>query len=150
MFEQLKEFYEMNKAKVQDKSSVKEDVVFAGKIPADWLEKTFPTRLTKSEITGHKCGEKKMLILIAYDIASPKRLASVAKHCEDFGLRIQYSVFECRLDADIFEKFWDGLCRRIDAEEDRVVAYRICLQCAQKVQTAGCMVTSERVVAYVF
>ena len=35
--------------------------------------------------------------LVAYDIADPKRLRKVARACEDFGLRRQYSVFFCRL-----------------------------------------------------
>ncbi|MDA8976549.1 CRISPR-associated endonuclease Cas2, partial [bacterium] len=36
--------------------------------------------------------------LVSYDIATPKRLRMVAKVCQSFGSRIQYSVFECPLD----------------------------------------------------
>ena len=37
--------------------------------------------------------------LVAYDICDPNRLRKVAKICEDFGMRRQYSVFVCRLAA---------------------------------------------------
>jgi CRISPR-associated protein Cas2 len=33
--------------------------------------------------------------LILYDIADAKRLRRVARVCEDFGVRLQDSVFEC-------------------------------------------------------
>ena len=33
--------------------------------------------------------------LVAYDISNPKRLRKVARTCEDFGLRRQFSVFFC-------------------------------------------------------
>ena len=44
-----------------------------------------------------------MLVLVTYDVetVSPggkKRLRRVAKACQDFGVRVQYSVFECEVD----------------------------------------------------
>ena len=35
--------------------------------------------------------------LVSYDIANPKRLRRVARILEGFGVRLQYSVFECPL-----------------------------------------------------
>lgn len=35
--------------------------------------------------------------VIAYDIADDRRLARVASEMENFGRRVQYSVFECHL-----------------------------------------------------
>ena len=37
--------------------------------------------------------------LVSYDISSPKRLRKVARTLEGFGVRLQYSVFECDLSA---------------------------------------------------
>mgnify|MGYP001408461485 CR=1 FL=1 len=37
--------------------------------------------------------------LVSYDISHPKRLRRVARAMEGFGVRLQYSVFECALDA---------------------------------------------------
>ena len=50
-------------------------------------------------------GAHEMLTLLAYDITDHKRLARVARVCEDYGVRVQYSVFECRLDEDEFADF---------------------------------------------
>ena len=36
--------------------------------------------------------------LVSYDICDPKRLRHVARTLEGFGVRLQYSVFECPLD----------------------------------------------------
>ena len=41
-----------------------------------------------------------MLVLVSYDVSTtdskgPYRLHKVAKACQDYGQRVQYSVFEC-------------------------------------------------------
>ena len=50
-----------------------------------------------------------MFLLIAYDIANKKRLYRVAKIMEDYGARVQRSVFECR----IGEKELDALLEKV-------------------------------------
>ena len=89
-----------------------------------------------------------MLTLVAYDIADPKRLSRVAKICEDYGVRVQYSVFECRLEEAEFEDYWLKLLCEIDEDEDRVVAYKIDARCAKETLAAGTMVCSEKAVCY--
>ena len=89
-----------------------------------------------------------MLTLVAYDIADAKRLTRVAKTCEDFGVRVQYSVFECHLDEDEFSEFWLKLLAHIDTTEDRLVAYKIDARCAKETMTAGTMVCSEKALCY--
>jgi CRISPR-associated protein Cas2 len=93
-------------------------------------------------------GAQEMLTLIAYDISNSKRLRAVAGICEDFGVRVQYSVFECRLDEDEFNDFWLKLLESINEEEDRLVAYKIDARSARETLTAGTMVCSEKVVCY--
>jgi len=93
-------------------------------------------------------GEKAMLTLLAYDIADQKRLARVARVCEDFGVRVQYSVFECHLDEDEFTEFWLQLLGEINEDEDRLVAYKIDARSAKETITAGTMVCSEKAVCY--
>jgi len=93
-------------------------------------------------------GAGEMLTVVAYDITEPKRLARVAKVCEDYGVRVQYSVFECRLDEDEFADFWLKLLEEIDDAEDRMVAYKIDARCARETLTAGTMVCSEKAVCY--
>ena len=89
-----------------------------------------------------------MLTLVAYDISDPKRLARVARVCEDFGVRVQYSVFECRLEEAEFTEFWLRLLSKIDEDEDRVVAYKIDARSAKETLTAGTMVCSEKALCY--
>lgn len=36
--------------------------------------------------------------MVCYDIANDKRLRRIAKICQSYGNRIQFSVFECSLD----------------------------------------------------
>jgi CRISPR-associated protein Cas2 len=117
--------------------------------PASYWDEALPFIPGLSEQAGHRCGAHQMLTLIAYDITDQKRLHRVAQVCEDWGVRVQYSVFECRLEADAFDRFWLELKGEIDEAEDRLVAYRICLNCARDIRCAGTMVTSEKVVAYV-
>lgn len=93
-------------------------------------------------------GADEMLTIVAYDIAHAKRLARVARVCEDFGVRVQYSIFECRLEESDFASFWDRLLAEIDPDEDRVVAYKIDARCARETLTAGTMVCSEKAVCY--
>lgn len=89
-----------------------------------------------------------MLSVVAYDIADHKRLARVAQVCEDWGVRVQYSLFECRLEESEFSLFWAALLAVIEESEDRLVAYKIDARCAKETLTAGQMVCSEKVVCY--
>jgi CRISPR-associated protein Cas2 len=89
-----------------------------------------------------------MLTLVAYDITDEKRLRRVAQVCEDFGVRVQYSLFECRLEESAFADFWLQLLEVIEEKEDRLVAYKIDARSAKETLTAGTMVCSEKVVCY--
>lgn len=112
--------------------------------PHDWWFQAFPiVPYQKSPPAADQ-----MLTLIAYDIADPRRLARVAKTCENYGIRVQYSVFECHLQTDQFDTLWDTLCNIIDEQEDRLVAYKLDAKCAKLTQTAGTMICSEKVVCY--
>ncbi|MBI4727254.1 CRISPR-associated endonuclease Cas2 [candidate division TA06 bacterium] len=44
-----------------------------------------------------------MMVLVSYDVSTTtregrKRLRQVAKACKDYGIRVQYSIFECNVD----------------------------------------------------
>jgi len=59
--------------------------------------------------------------LVSYDIANPKRLRQVAKVCQSFGSRIQYSVFECPLDDLRLENLRAELTGIIHHEDDQIL-----------------------------
>jgi CRISPR-associated protein Cas2 len=92
---------------------------------------------------------KNMLRLVAYDISNPKRLQKVAKACEDFGIRVEYSVFECDLDDKDFERLWCRLLDVIDEDEDRVLIYRICSSCVSKIEAIGTVSRPGKTLLYI-
>ena len=110
----------------------------------DWWHEAFPQLPYESSPPG--AGE--MLTIVAYDISDARRLARVARLCEDYGVRVQYSLFECRLEETYFESFWLKLLDLIDEDEDRAVAYKIEARCAKETLTAGTMICSEKAVCY--
>jgi CRISPR-associated protein Cas2 len=59
--------------------------------------------------------------LVSYDIAHPKRLRRVAKVMEGFGVRLQYSVFECPLDEMRLAQAKAALQGVINHDEDQVL-----------------------------
>lgn len=68
--------------------------------------------------------------LVIYDIATPdsdaqNRLRRVAKVCEGFGVRVQKSVFECRISDEDMVFLETALRDVIDPDSDSVVVYRI-------------------------
>ncbi len=71
-----------------------------------------------------------MLILVAYDVstetrAGRRRLRRVAKVCQDYGQRVQKSVFECRVDRTTYEVLEKELLEEINSEEDNLRLYRL-------------------------
>jgi len=67
-----------------------------------------------------------MFFLVSYDIRDPKRLYRVAKVMENFGTRVQLSVFECDFDSmKTYEEMIYLLKKKIDPEKDSVRIYSI-------------------------
>jgi len=110
----------------------------------DWWYAAFPVL----PYEGAAPGADEMLTIVAYDISEPRRLARVARVCEDFGVRVQYSIFECHLKPEEFEDLWLRLLEEINEEEDRLVAYPLDARNAREILTAGTMVCSEKAVCY--
>lgn len=50
------------------------------------------------------------MYLVSYDISSSRRRRKVAKLMENYGTRVQYSVFECKLEKSVFNKMYQELC----------------------------------------
>lgn len=78
-----------------------------------------------------------MLNLIAYDVKDARRLRKIARICSDYGVRVEYSVFECDLKEEVFRIFCDRIRKVIDPEQDRFIAYRVCAACERKAIRIG-------------
>lgn len=75
--------------------------------------------------------------IVAYDICHPKRLRRVARTCEDFGFRRQYSVFLCRLSATDLVRLKSRLYDVIKLTEDQVLFIPLCGRCAEGIEALG-------------
>jgi len=71
-----------------------------------------------------------MMLLITYDVntetaAGKARLRKVAKQCENYGQRVQNSVFECLLDSARAKRLQATLEKLIDPEKDSLRYYSL-------------------------
>jgi CRISPR-associated protein Cas2 len=69
-----------------------------------------------------------MLVLVSYDVAiddegGAGRLRRVAKVCQNYGQRVQYSVFECIVNPAQWVVFRDELIAEINEEKDSLRFY---------------------------
>lgn len=69
-----------------------------------------------------------MMVLITYDVntedsGSRKRLRQIAKHCVNYGQRVQNSVFECLVDAAQCKQLQHKLLAIMDEEKDSLRFY---------------------------
>lgn len=83
-----------------------------------------------------------MLVLITYDVSTAssggqKRLRGVSKICQNYGQRVQNSVFECVVDATQFAILKLKLLEVIDNEQDSLRIYQLGNNYKNKVEHVG-------------
>ncbi|HOS97803.1 MAG TPA: CRISPR-associated endonuclease Cas2 [Deltaproteobacteria bacterium] len=75
--------------------------------------------------------------LVVYDIADPARLRNVAKAMQDYGSRVQKSVFEVRADLKSIRELGRRVRAILDPAADSVRYYTMCERDWQKRQAMG-------------
>jgi CRISPR-associated protein Cas2 len=78
-----------------------------------------------------------MHFVVAYDIVQDRRRNKVMNTLKNFGLRAQYSVFECELTAHRADQLWQQLSSLIDPRRDRIHMYPLCDACFFRSQSLG-------------
>lgn len=83
-----------------------------------------------------------MLILVTYDVSPGekpglKRLRRVAQACEDYGVRVQKSVFECQVGQKEWVLLRDRLLREIKTDEDSLRFYFLDENAVQRIEHHG-------------
>ncbi len=83
-----------------------------------------------------------MMVLVTYDVntespAGQARLRKVAKICEDYGQRVQNSVFECLIDAAQLKVLKARLSDVINPEKDSLRFYLLGNNWKGKVEHIG-------------
>ena len=81
--------------------------------------------------------EHQTFTVVAYDIPDDNRRNKVAAICEDFGERVQFSVFECYLSAEQRDEMTDKLLKKIERKEDTIRMYQICADCVKRTIILG-------------
>ena len=74
--------------------------------------------------TEQTVSEKKVFVLVIYDIIENKKRVKLAKLLLGYGFRIQKSAFEAELSEKKYEKLLEEL-RQFEDEEDSIRIYRI-------------------------
>ena len=78
------------------------------------------------------------MYLISYDIENNKIRNKIAKTLEDYGKRVQYSVFECHIDSRGFDTLYKKLADLMEEEEKgNIRFYQICQSCERKTVVMG-------------
>lgn len=78
-----------------------------------------------------------MFYVVSYDVADDRRRSRVAKTMEDFGRRVQFSVFDCSLGDEALMKLRKRLQGLIDQETDSVRIYGLCQRCRSTIEVLG-------------
>ena len=75
--------------------------------------------------------------LIVYDIHHPARLRKLAKIVQDYGIRMQKSIFEAKLLPSEFKNMMCRMQHIINPAEDGIKIFRLCQSCVSKRTGAG-------------
>jgi CRISPR-associated protein Cas2 len=83
-----------------------------------------------------------MMVLVSYDVATTeangaRRLRRVARACQDFGQRVQYSVFEVEVDPAQWTRLKSRLMSEIDPEHDSLRFYFLGSNWQRRVEHVG-------------
>ena len=83
-----------------------------------------------------------MLVVVSYDVstvdpAGKRRLRRVAQTCENYGQRVQNSVFECLLRPDEWTKLKAELLKAAKLEQDSLRFYYLGNEWQKRVEHFG-------------
>jgi CRISPR-associated protein Cas2 len=83
-----------------------------------------------------------MMVLITYDVntesaAGKKRLRKVAKQCQNYGQRVQNSVFECLIDSAQLRRLQNALEEIMEKETDSIRYYYLGDEWRSRVEHVG-------------
>jgi CRISPR-associated protein Cas2 len=89
-----------------------------------------------------------VLVLVTYDVstttkAGRRRLARVARICEDYGQRAQHSVFECQVDPAQFAALKGRLLEIVNPDEDSLRFYFLGANWRRRVEHHGQSLTLD-------
>lgn len=83
-----------------------------------------------------------MMVLVSYDVATSeangeRRLRRIARACQDYGQRVQYSVFEIEVDPAQWTQLKARLLNEIDPTSDSLRFYFLGSNWQRRVEHVG-------------
>jgi CRISPR-associated protein Cas2 len=83
-----------------------------------------------------------MMVLVSYDVSledssGQLRLRRIAKTCQDYGQRVQFSVFECLVDPAQWTRLRQRLLDEMDADKDSLRFYFLGANWRRRVEHVG-------------
>lgn len=83
-----------------------------------------------------------MMVLVSYDVSTTseggaRRLRRIAKVCQDYGQRVQFSVFELEVDPARWVSIRQQLCDLMDSDVDSLRFYFMGSKWKEKVEHIG-------------
>ncbi|MBF0625603.1 MAG: CRISPR-associated endonuclease Cas2 [Magnetococcales bacterium] len=83
-----------------------------------------------------------MMVLVTYDVAlddaaGARRLRRIARACQDYGQRVQYSVFECLVTPEQWVMLKARLLAELDSERDSLRFYFLGANWKHRVEHVG-------------
>ena len=78
----------------------------------------------------------KLFVVISYDISNDKNRLKIMKALQDFGKRVQFSVFECVLRPKELQAL-QGRLNCFVGQQDSIRYYFLCYDDVRKVQIQG-------------
>jgi CRISPR-associated protein Cas2 len=83
-----------------------------------------------------------MMVLVSYDVATSepggeKRLRRVSRACQDYGQRVQFSVFEVEVEPATWAQLRQQLIEEIDEEADSLRFYFLGANWQRRVEHIG-------------
>jgi len=90
-----------------------------------------------------------MMVLVSYDVATsdktgPKRLRRIAKICQNYGQRVQFSVFECIVDPAQWTAMRQQLLGVMDDHQDSLRFYFLGANWKRRVEHVGAKETVDQ------
>lgn len=79
----------------------------------------------------------KQFVVVAYDITNDKRRQKIAKALETYGIRSNFSVFECVITESQLKAMQVKLNKIADPHSDCILYYYLCKLCVGKREVFG-------------
>lgn len=87
--------------------------------------------------------DEKRFILVTYDVKDDRRRNKIANELKNFGVRVQYSVFECLLNDKDNQTMRNKIVKYVRENEDSVRYYQLCAICKDRIDIQGSGMISE-------